>query len=202
MSIRTPSLAAALILAASAALASVGDPVAKSPPPAPAQPSTSAAASTAPGAPRGEAERHYAAAYEEIAAAKQELAGNKAKNAAKRFRRALESGKAAVALDPRYHEAWNLVGYAARRLGDYEQAFAAYERCLAIKPDYAPAREYLGEAWLEKGDPKKAREQLVLLEAYGATASEDAKTLRAAIAAYEAAHPADAAAADSSAGAK
>ncbi|NOT34847.1 MAG: tetratricopeptide repeat protein [Candidatus Eisenbacteria bacterium] len=136
-----------------------------------------------PKTPREEAERLYAQAYEEIARAKQDAADGKAKNSEKRYKRALEWGESAVSRDAAYHEAWNLVGFAARKLSDFDKSVAAYEKCLTLKPDYAPAREYLGEAWLEKGDAKKAREQLVLLERY--KADGEAKTLRTAIEAYE-----------------
>ena len=138
--------------------------------------------------PRQEAEGIYALAYEDIAKAKKDLAAGKTKNAEKKFKRALERGERAVALDSTYHEAWNLVGYSARKLGDYDHAFAAYDKCLSIDPDYAPAREYLGEAWLERGDSKKAREQLAMLEEIN-PGSADTQTLRTAIEAYEAAHP-------------
>ena len=94
-----------------------------------------------------------------------------------------------------YHEAWNLMGYSARKLGWYDKAFAAYDHCLRIKPDYAPAREYLGEAYLEMKQPDKAHEQLAKLESLGAT--EDANTLRTAIDAYEKANPAAAGASSS-----
>jgi tetratricopeptide (TPR) repeat protein len=184
-----------LTFTASMALASAGDPKPDRPATsAPSMPSSSSAsASGSASAPRGEAEKSYAAAYEEIAAAKKDLADGKKKNADKRFKKAIEAGERATALDAQYYEAWNLVGYAARKLGDYDKAFASYEKCLAIKSDYAPAREYLGEAWLEKGDLGKAKAQLVLLQAYGETASADAKTLNDAIAAYVTAHPNDAA---------
>ncbi|HEY3215342.1 MAG TPA: tetratricopeptide repeat protein [Candidatus Eisenbacteria bacterium] len=159
----------------------------ESPPPAnPNLPSSSAAN---PSGPHQEAEAIYALAYEEIAKAKKDLAGGKTKNAEKKFKRALDRGERAVALDSTYHEAWNLVGYAARKLGNYDKAFAAYDKCLSLDPDYAPAREYLGEAWLERGDAKKAREQLARLEEIN-PGSTDAQTLRTAIETYEAAHPA------------
>jgi tetratricopeptide (TPR) repeat protein len=137
--------------------------------------------------PRHEAEQSYALAYEEIAKAKKDLEKGKAKNAEKKFRRALERVENAVALDERYYEAWNLVGYTARKLDDYDRAFAAYEKCLAIKFDYAPAHEYLGEAWLEQKNPAKAQEQLVILERINPD-SEESRTLRAAVQAYEAAN--------------
>jgi tetratricopeptide (TPR) repeat protein len=137
--------------------------------------------------PRQEAEQSYALAYEEVGKAKKDLEDGKAKNAEKKFKKALERCEKAVSLDERYHEAWNLLGYTARKTGDYDKSFKAYERCLAVKPDYAPAREYLGEAWLDKGDAKKAREQLVWLERLGA--SEELKTLKTRYDAYVAQHP-------------
>ena len=152
------------------------------PPPSspPSEPSASAT-------PRQQAEEIYAKAYEEIAKAKKDLADGKAKNAEKKFKKALDGGERATALDATYHEAWNLVGYASRKLGDYDKAFSAYDKCLSIKPDYAPAIEYRGEAYLEKGNLDKAKEQLVLLQRYNA--GDDAKTLSAQIDAYVTKHP-------------
>lgn len=182
--------AAALPLAASSALASYGgSDVPKKDLPAAAAPAANS--------PRAEAERLYAMAYDEVARARKDLADGKVKNAEKKLAKVLEWGEGATALDASYHEAWNLVGYAARKLGDYDKAFAAYEKCLALKPDYAPAREYLGEAWLDRGDAARAREQLAKLEEL--KAEDEAKTLRAAIEAYEKAQaqqPAKAAADD------
>ncbi len=181
-----------LTLTASMALASAGDPkpqAPSTPPPSSMPSSSSSATSSEASGPRGEAEKNYAAAYEEIARAKQDAADGKKKNADKHYKSAMEAAERATALDAKYHEAWNLVGYAARKLGNYDKAFASYEKCLAIKPDYAPAREYMGEAYLEKGDLAKAKSQLVLLQAYGEPAAADAKTLGDAIAAYVTAHP-------------
>jgi tetratricopeptide (TPR) repeat protein len=133
------------------------------------------------------AEQSYALGYEEVGKAKKELEDGRAKKAEKRFQRALEHCEKAVQFDERYHEAWNLLGFTARKLGDYPKAFKAYERCLAIKPDYAPAREYLGEASLEQGDVKQARLQLAWLERLGA--AEEAKVLKARLDAWTTAHP-------------
>ena len=136
---------------------------------------------------RKEAEESYALAYEEVGKAKKDLEDGKAKNAEKKFKRALERCEQAVLLDPRYHEAWNLLGYTARKTGDYDKAFKAYDKCLSIKPDFAPAREYLGEAYLDKGDGKKAREQLIWLERLNA--AEELKTLKTRYDAWAVAHP-------------
>lgn len=176
------------LVAASAAFAMSSEP--RDPPPGtpsqPGLPGSSGQGATAV-TPRQEAEQSYGLAYEEVAKARKDIEDGKAKNAGKKFRRALERCEKAVAFDERYHEAWNLLGYTARKTGDYDKAFKAYERCLAIKPDYAPAREYLGEAWLEKGDAKKARDQMVWLERLGATV--ELKTLKTHYDAWAAAHP-------------
>ncbi len=174
-------------LVASAAFAMSSGP--SNPPPTPSQPGIPVASGSGNGqlTPRQEAEQSYALAYEEVGKAKKDLEDGKAKNAEKKFRRALERCEKAVLFDERYHEAWNLLGFTARKLGDYDKAFKAYDRCLTIKPDYAPAREYLGEAWLEKGDTRKARDQLLWLERLEAV--EEAKTLRVALDAWSAAHP-------------
>lgn len=191
MSIRQP-LAMMFVMAlivASPVFASMGGGGGGASASAPPPPSTVDPAKTSP-SPREQAEGLYSQAYEEIARAKQALADGKDKNAQKSFKRAVEYAEKATTLDEKYFEAWNLVGFASRKLGDYDKAFASYDKCLEIKSDYAPAREYLGEAWLEKGDAAKAHEQLVLLQKYGAT--DEATTLGKAIADYETAHPAQA----------
>ena len=78
-------------------------------------------------------------------AKKQQKALDKAKSgyagALKKFSRATE-------LNPRMHEAWNYVGYTNRKLGHYDEALAAYDKALTLKPGYADALEYRGEAYL------------------------------------------------------
>lgn len=136
--------------------------------------------------PRQQAEHKYGDAYDGIAKAKEDAAAGKQKNADKRFKRALADCQEAVAIDSTYHEAWNLIGFASRKLGDYPHSLAAYRTALRLKPDFAPAREYYGEALLETNDLVGAKQQLALLTRYGA--EDQAALLRAAIAKYESAH--------------
>lgn len=186
MRTRILSFSAALALfAATAAWASFGGGGSKDDPPATSSPAPEASSPAR--TPRQQAEQAYTDGYDEAQKAKADLAGGKAKNAEKRFKRALERAQQATALDSTYHEAWNLAGYSARKLGNYDLALAAYAHCLRIKPTYAPAREYLGEAYLELGKPAEAREQLGWLEKLNA--ADDASTLRAAIETWEKAHP-------------
>lgn len=65
-----------------------------------------------------------------------------------RYGKALGRFESAVAVLPDMHEAWNYIGYAKRRLGDADAAIAAYDRALALAPQYAPALEYRGVAYL------------------------------------------------------
>jgi tetratricopeptide (TPR) repeat protein len=137
--------------------------------------------------PREEAERLYADGREEIDKAKKDLADGKAKNAEKKFKKALDRGERAVSMDPKYHEAWNLVGFSARHLKNYDRALEAYNKCLELKPDYSLAREYLGEAYLEMGKLDQAKQQLAWLQG-NAPASQDTKDLAKAVTEYEKAH--------------
>lgn len=85
--------------------------------------------------------------------------------------------------------ALNAMGYATRRLGNVEGALPYYTRALAIEPNYAQAREYLGEAFLAKGDLTAAQEQLGEIERRCGTGCVAFAELRHQIAAFEAVHP-------------
>jgi tetratricopeptide (TPR) repeat protein len=50
-----------------------------------------------------------------------------------------------------------------RKTGDLKRAFAAYQTCLSINPEYEEAHEYLGEAYVQSGDLPKAKQQLAWL---------------------------------------
>ncbi len=68
--------------------------------------------------------------------------------ATKAYESALKKFTKATDQQPRMHEAWNYVGYTNRKLARYGDALAAYDRALAIKPNYAEAIEYRGHAYL------------------------------------------------------
>ena len=133
--------------------------------------------------PRQEAEAWYNDAYDDVTKAKDALAKEKPdqKKAEKMFKRAIERASEALKLDKDYYEALNLQGFAWRKLGDYPKSLDAYAACLRIEPDYAPAREYYGQALLESGDREGAEAQLVWLKRL--KADDLAKQLESAIAA-------------------
>ena len=133
--------------------------------------------------PRQEAEGWYTNAYDDVAKAKEALSAETPdrKKAEKLFKRAIDRAGRALEFDKQYYEALNLQGFSWRKLGDYQKSLDAYAACLRIEPDYAPAREYYGEALLEHGDLEGAQGQLVWLKRL--QAEDLAKQLEAAIAA-------------------
>lgn len=56
------------------------------------------------------------------------------------------------------------IGFATRKLGDVDAALPLYASALRLNPDYSVARAYLGEALLFKGEPDRARAQLLEIE--------------------------------------
>jgi tetratricopeptide (TPR) repeat protein len=71
-----------------------------------------------------------------------------AKEAGEQYSNALAKFEQAVELAPAMPEAWNMLGYTRRKLGDYEGALTAYDRALSLKPSFPEAIEYRGEAYL------------------------------------------------------
>ena len=49
------------------------------------------------------------------------------------------------------------IGYSTRKLGDIDKGIDYYHQALAIDPNYTKVREYLGEAYLQKGAVGQAR---------------------------------------------
>lgn len=83
----------------------------------------------------------------------------------------------ATSLDPTLHEAWNYVGYTNRKLGNYDDALAAYDKALSLKPGYADALEYRGEAYL--GLSRVPDAQQAYLDLYAANRALAGKLLTA-----------------------
>lgn len=81
----------------------------------------------------------------------------------KTYRKAVREYESAVDLDPRHYRAYSDLGYALRKVGDYEAALAAYERALGMVPNYAEAIEYRAEAYLGLGRLEDAKEAYLQL---------------------------------------
>src|SRR4029077_15320064 len=61
-------------------------------------------------------------------------------------------------------DVYNLMGFALRKTGDYQQAYTFYRKALDFDPNHKGALEYLGELYVETGQVEKARENVVLLK--------------------------------------
>lgn len=64
---------------------------------------------------------------------------------------------------PQNADVVNLLGFSYRMIGQYPQAFAYYDRALAIDPMHKGALEYEGEAYLETHQLPKAEANLATL---------------------------------------
>ena len=163
---------------ASSATAAPSPPPRQEPPPPPTSTNSSLlgdtlSASSAKSAARTQAEAYYAAGYKDVEKAKKDKEAGKANDAKKRFGKARGKFEEAVKLDPDYFEAWNMLGFSARQSGDLKASFAAYDKCLAIKPDYDEAHEYRGEAYLMNGQIDLAKQELAWLKAEGSDEAEE-----------------------------
>ncbi len=58
----------------------------------------------------------------------------------------------------------NYLGYSHRKAGRIDVGLGFYKIALRIDPDYTLVREYMGEAFLQKGDLAGAKNQLVEIE--------------------------------------
>ncbi|MEM7481145.1 MAG: tetratricopeptide repeat protein [Acidobacteriota bacterium] len=71
-----------------------------------------------------------------------------AKKIEKVYRKAAKRFEDATNQNPKHHQAWSSLGYALRKLGEYEDSLAAYDTALELAPTYTEAIEYRAEAYL------------------------------------------------------
>lgn len=99
----------------------------------------------------------------------------------RRFDVALPLLEEAAKRMPESADVFSMLGFALRKLGRLDESHARYQTALRIDPDHKGAREYLGELFLMRGEPDKAREQLTALERLCPTGCEERAELEAAI---------------------
>jgi tetratricopeptide (TPR) repeat protein len=68
--------------------------------------------------------------------------------AQKQYAKAIRAFQSATESDPQMHQAYNSLGYALRKTGQYEDSLEAYNQALEIQPGYSEAIEYRAEAYL------------------------------------------------------
>jgi tetratricopeptide (TPR) repeat protein len=74
--------------------------------------------------------------------------------------------------NPNTPEALNYRGYATRKLGRVDEGIAYYRKSVALDPRYAQVREYLGEAYVIKGEIGQAQTQLQAIKTICGTGCE------------------------------
>jgi Tfp pilus assembly protein PilF len=70
----------------------------------------------------------------------------------------------AIRTDPRNADAWNLLGFAYRHMGQMDKSFQHYEKALELNPRHRDAHEYVGEAYLQVGQLDGAEKHLKALD--------------------------------------
>lgn len=84
--------------------------------------------------------------------------------------------------NPNTAEALNYRGYATRKLGRTDEGISYYLKSVQLDPKYAKVREYLGEAYVVKGQIDLAKEQLDTIKSLcGNTTCEEYQDLNEAI---------------------
>jgi Flp pilus assembly protein TadD len=113
-----------------------------------------------------------------------DFAAGKKALAAEDWLAAIKALASAALRDTRNADIQNYLGYAYRRLRQFEPAFRHYQQAVTLNPRHRSAHEHLGEAYLVQGDLAKAEEHLATLERICLIPCEEYDDLKRAIAAY------------------
>ena len=88
----------------------------------------------------------------------------KIEKANKRYEKALEYLLKSNEKNPNQPDTLNYLGFALRKLGNFEEAEKYYLEGLSIKPDHYGINEYLGELYIQTNRIELAKERLEVLE--------------------------------------
>lgn len=91
----------------------------------------------------------------------------------RQYENAVEQFEKAVAADPGMYQAWGSLGYALRKLGDYDRSLEAYDTALELQPGYGEAIEYRGETYLGLDRVEDAKQAWETLAASDRSLSND-----------------------------
>lgn len=82
--------------------------------------------------------------------------------------------------EPKNADAWNLLGFSARHLKNYNEAARYYSIALKVNPKHTGALEYQGELFVETGQYDQAKQNLKMLQAICGSC-EEANDLQSAL---------------------
>ena len=86
--------------------------------------------------------------------------------------------------EPKNADAYNLLGYVHRKMGNLDDSAYNYKHALTIDPDHKGALEYQGELFLKQDKPDKARANLKRLDELCPDGCEERNDLAEAIEAH------------------
>ncbi len=112
------------------------------------------------------------------------LAGKKAIEAGN-WSAAIDAFTRAATRDKNNPDIQNYLGYSYRKAGKLDTAFNYYNVALKLSPDHRGAHEYIGEAYLMKGDLKMAKQHLAALDRICLFGCSEYRDLKKAVAEYE-----------------
>ena len=95
--------------------------------------------------------------------------------------RAIKKLKKAIKEEPDNADIYNYLGFAHRKIGDYDNSKIYYKEALSIQPDHKLALEYQGELFLKLDDVESARSNLVKLKILCPEGCDELKDLDTAI---------------------
>lgn len=101
---------------------------------------------------------------------------------------AIDAFTKAVAREPKNADAYNYLGFANRKLKNYDAAFTNYEKALSLNPEHRGAHEYIGEAYLQTNNLPKAEEHLAALDKLCFFGCPEYTMLKRAVEDYKAGH--------------
>ena len=88
----------------------------------------------------------------------------KIEKAKKRYEKAFEYLLKSNEKNPNQADTLNYLGFALRKLGNFEEAEKYYLQGLSIKPDHNGINEYLGELYIQTNRIELAKERLEVLK--------------------------------------
>ncbi len=112
----------------------------------------------------GETESNYDKAAKLIKTAKKYESKGKDKKAKKRYERALKFLVKANKEKPNQADTLNYLGFATRKLGDYEKGEKYYLLGLKVNPNHKGINEYLGELYVVTNRIDLAKQRLDVLK--------------------------------------
>ena len=80
------------------------------------------------------------------------------------FREAIVYLKKSIEKNSSNADAFNMLGYSNRKLGNNEDAFKYYNKALEIDPRHRGTHEYIGRLYLNISQPEKAKKHLDKLD--------------------------------------